>query len=127
LLKAILRQRPTDQTSHGMLAVLEYQQGNCAAAVPHFEKSSSLFDSHPSGLHAYGTCLMKLKQFDLAASIFQKKVALSPDDAQERRVLASVQLMAHKPESAVATLEPVMATGSADAGTLELAASAYED
>src|SRR4029077_18457074 len=33
LLKRVLRQRPSDQTSHGMLAVLEYQQGNCAAAV----------------------------------------------------------------------------------------------
>jgi tetratricopeptide (TPR) repeat protein len=127
LLKEILRQRPADQTSHGMLAILEYQQGNCAAAVPHFERSLSLFDTRPSGLHAYGTCLVKLKQFDRAASVFEKTVALNPDDAQERRVLAAVQLMAHKPQDAIATLEPVLAAGNPDAGTLELAASAYED
>ena len=127
LLKRALRQRPSDQTSHGMLAVLEYQQGNCAAAVPHFEKSSSLFEARPSGLHAYGTCLVKLKQFDRAVSVFEKTVALNPNDAQERRVLASVQLMAHQPQGAAATLEPLLASGNADARTLELVASAYED
>ncbi len=127
LLKRVLRQRPSDQTSHGMLAILEYQQGNCAAAVPHFEKSSSLFDARPSGLHAYATCLVKLKQFDSAASVFQKTVALNPDNAQERRVLASVQLMAHKPQDAMTTLEFLLGAGNADASTLELAASAYED
>ena len=100
-----------------MLAVLEYQQGNCAAAVPHFEKSLSLFEDRPSGLHAYATCLVKLKQFDRAADVFEKTVALNPDDAQERRVLASVQLMAHKPQDAVATLDPVLARGNPDAGT----------
>jgi tetratricopeptide (TPR) repeat protein len=127
LLKRVLRQKPTDQTSHAMLAVLQYQQGNCAAAVPHFEKSLSLFEDRPSGLHAYATCLVKLKQFDHAADVFQKALALHPDDAQERRVLASVQLMAHKAQDAVATLEPLLAGGGTDAGTLELAASAYED
>ena len=126
-LKEILRQRPADQTSHGMLAVLEYQQGNCAAAVPHFEKSLPLFDARPSALHAYSTCLAKLKQFDRAARVFEKTVALNPDDAGERRVLASLQLMAHKPQDALTTLEPLLATDNMNAGTLELAASAYED
>jgi tetratricopeptide (TPR) repeat protein len=127
LLKRVLRQKPTDQTSHAMLAVLQYQQGNCAAAVPHFEKSISLFEDRPSGLHAYATCLVKLKDFDRAADVFEKTVALKPDDAQERRVLAAVQLMAHKPQDAIATLDPLLAKGNSDAGTLELAASAYED
>jgi tetratricopeptide (TPR) repeat protein len=127
LLKRVLRQKPTDQTSHAMLAVLQYQQGNCAAAVPHFEKSISLFEDRPSGLHAYATCLVKLKDFDRAADVFEKTVALKPDDAQERRVLAAVQLMAHKPQDAIATLEPLLAKGNPDPATLELAASAYED
>jgi tetratricopeptide (TPR) repeat protein len=59
--------------------------------------------------------------------VFEKTVALKPDDAQERRVLAAVQLMAHKPQNAIATLEPLLAKGTPDPGTLELAASAYED
>ncbi|HEY7354636.1 MAG TPA: tetratricopeptide repeat protein [Terriglobales bacterium] len=127
LLKRVLQQRPSDQTSHGMLAVLEYQQGNCAAAIPHFEKSGPLFDSRPSALHAYGTCLVKLKQFDRATEVFRKSLAIDPNDGKERRVLASVQLMAHKPQDAIATLEPLLDGASHESATLELAADAYED
>lgn len=127
LLKRVVRLRPGDQTSHGMLAVLEYQQGNCAAAVPHFEKSGTLFDSRPSALHAYATCLVKLKQFDRAAEIFQKTLTADPENQQERRLLAAVQLMAKKPQEAIATLQALLQTANEDAATLELAASAYED
>src|SRR5580693_3388347 len=67
LLQRVLRGHPADQTSHGMLAVLEYQQGNCAGAVAQFEKAGALFDSRPDGLHAYAACLVKEKEFDKAA------------------------------------------------------------
>ncbi len=36
LLNRILKQRPDDPTAHAMLAVLEYREGNCQAAVAHF-------------------------------------------------------------------------------------------
>src|SRR6185437_3920894 len=52
-LERVLRLQPGDQTSHAMLAVLEFQQGNCAAAVPHFAKSGHTLDSQLDGLHAY--------------------------------------------------------------------------
>jgi tetratricopeptide (TPR) repeat protein len=126
LLQRVLRLRPTDATSHGMLAVLEYQQGNCGAAVVHFEKTGSLFDSRVGALHAYAICLVKLKQPERAARIFQRALALNPDDRRERRLLASVQLMARQPQDALATLEPLL-QGSEEVGTLELAATAYED
>src|SRR5579863_4615663 len=79
-LKRLLSLRPEDQTSHGMLAVLEYQQGNCAAAVVHFEKAGTLFDSKPDGLHAQAACLVKLKQFDKAVDVFRRAVALNSED-----------------------------------------------
>src|SRR3954453_7414403 len=126
LLEHLLQLRPNDLTSHGMLAVLQYQQGNCAAAAVHFEKSASLFDSRPPALHAYATCLVKLKRFDEAATVFQKSLALSPDDRQERQVLASIQLMAHRPQESLATLEPLLGSNP-DVQTLELASAAYED
>ena len=110
-----------------MLAVLEYQQGNCGAAVVHFEKTGTLFDSKVSALHAYGICLVKLKQADKAARIFQRTLLLNPDDRRERRLLASVQLMAHQPQEALATLAPLLEGSDEDIETLELAATAYED
>ncbi len=126
LLKHLLLLRPGDVTSHGMLAVLEYQQGDCRAAVPHFEKAAALFDSRVQALHAYATCLVRLKQIDKAAGVFQRALVLDPDDPRERQVLASLQLMAHKPEDALATLDSLLGT-SADPETLELASRAYED
>lgn len=126
LLQHLLRLQPGDTTSHAMLAVLEYQRGNCAAAVPHFEKASALFESRLPALHAYATCLVRLKQIDKAAMVFQQALALNPDDRRERQVLASLQLMAHKPDDALRTLDPILGA-NADADTLELASTGYED
>ena len=126
-LQRLVRLRPTDAVSHGMLAVLEYQQGKCKDAVLHFEKTGSLFDSKIQGLHAYATCLVRLKQFEKAAAVFQRALALNPEDRRERQLLASLQVMAHKPQDAITTLDPLLRTSTVDAETLELASSAYED
>jgi tetratricopeptide (TPR) repeat protein len=127
LLQRILRSHPSDTTSHGMLAVLEYQQGNCTAAVSQFEKVGTLFDSQPSALHAYATCLVKLKQVDKAAEVFQRALNLSPEDQHERRLLASIQLMGRHPQDALNTLKPLLQNqANPEAETLELAATAYE-
>ncbi len=125
-LQHLLRLRPNDVTSHGMLAVLQYQQGECTSAVVHFEKAAALFESKIPALHAYGSCLVRLKRFEKAIEIFSQAVALNPSDRRERQVLASVQLMAHQPEQAVATLSPLL-EASPDPSTLELASAAYED
>jgi len=126
LLQRVLRSRPDDITSHGMLAVLEYQQSNFSAAAVHFEKAAALFDSQPSALHAYAVCLMKLKEPEKAATVLQRAVALSPDDHRERQFLTSAQLLAHQPEAALATLGPLLRGSEIEPDTLELAATAYE-
>jgi len=125
LLERILRLQPSDLTSHAMLAVLEYQQGNCAAAVPHFAKAAPLFHSQLPALHAYATCLVKLKRTEEAIPVFQRTLAVS-DDQRERQLLASLQLMAHKPEDAIGTLGPLLGN-SPSVETLELASAAYEN
>lgn len=127
LLKRMVRLRSADSTSHGMLAVLEYQQGNCTSASANFAKAGSLFDTKPDALHAYGTCLVKLHRFEEASTIFQRTLDLNSGDPKERQLLASVQLMAHQPKQAIATLDPVLQTPNPDPRTLELAANAYED
>jgi tetratricopeptide (TPR) repeat protein len=126
LLSHLLQLRPGDPTGHAMLAVLEYRQGNCAAAVGHFERAGELLDSQLDGLHAYATCLVRLKQLDGAAKVFERAVALYPNEPRERLVLASLQLMAHNPQEAIATLGPLL-EANANAETLQLASAAYED
>lgn len=126
VIEHLLRLRPNDLTSHGMLAVLEFQQGQCSKAVTHFERAESLFEAQLPALHAYAACLVKLKRFESAANVLQKAVVLKPNDPRERKVLSSVQLIAHRPQEAIATLEPLLSTAP-DAQTLELASAAYED
>jgi tetratricopeptide (TPR) repeat protein len=126
LLERLLKLRPQDQIGHGMLAVLEYQQGNCSEAVNHFEKTGSLFDSKPDALHAWATCLVRLHQPDQAVPLLQRVLDQDPGDARERRLLASLELMAHAPQDALATLAPLLA-GSGNSDALELASAAYED
>jgi tetratricopeptide (TPR) repeat protein len=126
LLKHLLRLEPKDPTTHGMLAVVAYQQGDCKLAVTHFDKAGALFDSRPEGLNAYATCLMRQKDYDRAAEVFTRALALEPADRRERQVLAAVQLMAHHPQAAAATLDFILQVNP-DPQTLELAAAAQED
>ncbi|HUL35245.1 MAG TPA: tetratricopeptide repeat protein [Candidatus Eisenbacteria bacterium] len=127
LLNRLLQLRPGDPTANAMLAVLEYRKGNCAAAVSHFAQAEKLIDAQVEGLHAYATCLVKLKRFDEAIKTLQKAVALQPQDARQLQVLASVQLMAQKPQDALATLKPLLEVPKQDPGVLQLASRAYED
>jgi tetratricopeptide (TPR) repeat protein len=126
VIERLLRLQPNDQTSHGMLAILEYQRGDCSAAVPHFEKAATLFKSRLPALNAYGTCLVKLKRLEEASGVFGQALDLNPQDRRQRQVLASVQLMAKDPDKAITTLNPLL-SNAADAPTLELASAAYED
>jgi tetratricopeptide (TPR) repeat protein len=125
LLQRILRLRPADVTGHGMLAVLEYQEGNCAEASSQFEAAASLFASRPPALHAWTSCLIKLKRFDKAEEVMRQSLAANPDDRRERQVLASIQLMAETPQAALETLNPLLAPDP-DTQSLDIASAAYE-
>lgn len=125
ILEHLLKLHPDDLTSHAMLAVLDYQQGNCPSAVPHFEKALPVFEARPAGLHAYAACLVKQKQFEKAAAVLGSTLEANPQSASERLVLAAVQLMARHPEDCINTLAPLL-NAKPDAQTLELASQAYE-
>lgn len=125
LLQHVLRLRPNDETSHAMLAALAYRRGDCAAAIPHFEKSGSLTDSQPGAVAEYGDCLVRLKEAKKAITIFSRALAQPNADAGLRYRLASVQMMEQQPKDAISTLQPLL-QGKFDAEVVELAASAYE-
>jgi tetratricopeptide (TPR) repeat protein len=126
LLQRLLRIHPENPTTHGMLAVLEYQQGHCDQALPHFERAARLFQSQVDALHAYAVCLVRSKQLEKAATILKRTAELKSGDPQELRLLASIELMANHPEAAIAALEPLLSPGTQDVEALELASSAYE-
>jgi tetratricopeptide (TPR) repeat protein len=125
ILEHLLKLHPTDLTSHAMVAILEYQQGHCTSALPHFEKALPVFEQRPAGLHAYAACLVKQKQFSRAAEVFQRILQANPEDTAQRRVLAAIQLMSDDPQGAITTLTPLL-NAKPDVRTLELASQAYE-
>lgn len=126
VLERLARLRPENTTTHGMLAVLEYQQGHCDRALPHFERAAPLFQSQVEALHANAVCLVRSKQLEKAAAILKRTAELKPGDSQELRLLASIELMANHPDAAIAALQPMLSSDTQDVGALELASSAYE-
>jgi tetratricopeptide (TPR) repeat protein len=126
LLQHVLKLRPSDPTSHAMLAVVYGKRGDCASAVQHFELSGSLLESQPGALQQYGACLVRLKQSDKAISVFKRLLALDSANHDTREHLATVQLMAGRPKNALETLAPLLQENGPNSKTLQLAASAYE-
>ncbi len=126
LLHRVLQLRPNETTSHAMLAVLAYKKHDCATATHHFAQSGPLMESQPGALQMYGACLMDLRRTDEALPVFEKIVALHPDDSRARRSLASVQLASERPQDALATLQPILMVENPEVDTLQLAAAVYE-
>lgn len=125
LLEHVLRLRPQEATTHAMLAVLAYKNGDCATAVRHFSESEQVLPSQPAALQEYGACLLKVKQTDKAVGIFQQLLASQPDDPRARRGLAAVQLAAGEPQKALTTLQPLLESNP-EVATMQLAAAVYE-
>ncbi len=125
LLERVLRLRPQDLTTHAMLAVLAYKNGDCATAIQHFSQSEPILTSQPGALQEYGVCLLKLKQPDKAIEIFQMLLTSQPDDVRARRGLAAVQLSAGRPQDALTTLQPLL-DANPDVNTIRLAGAIYE-
>jgi tetratricopeptide (TPR) repeat protein len=127
LLNRLLEVRPDDPTANAMLAVLEYQSHKCSDAVPHFERASALVERQPDALHAFASCLVRLKRYDAAIDALRKSADLNPENSKDVQAIASVQLMAGKPKDALATLGPMLQSEKPDPGILQLASAAYED
>jgi tetratricopeptide (TPR) repeat protein len=127
LLNRLLEVQPDDPTANAMHAVLDYQAHKCSDAVTHFERAGALVNQQPDALHAFASCLVHLKRYDAAIAVLQKSLELNPADAKEVEAIASVQLMAGKPQDALATLAPMLHAENPDPGVLQLASAAYEE
>lgn len=126
LIYRILDQRPGDPTSYGMLGFLEYRENNCPQAISDFEKASQALANQPNGLGAYASCLATVGRYDDSIPVFQQALNLAPDDHRLRSNLAIAQWKANRNADALATLQPIIDSPSADENTLMLAADIHE-
>ncbi len=127
LLNKLLALRPSDPTTHAMLAAIAYRRKDCASAVKHFQASGAALSAQPVALQEYGECLVRLKRAEDAIPVFQQLMKASPDDARARYNLAAVQLWANKNQDAIQSLQPLLDTEKPDPDVLDLAAEAYEN
>lgn len=127
LLQRILKVQPDNPTAHAMLGVLDYKRRDCASAVKHFQAAKNVLASQPAALTEYGTCLVNLEKAEEALPVFQRLLEVQPNDPHARYNLAVVQLSAHHPQDASATLQPLLQSAQPDPDVLDLASSAYEE
>ncbi len=126
LLHRILVLQPANKTAHAMLGALEARQKQCGAAVADFAAASSLVDTQPDALMAYGVCLAQLEHHAEAATQFQKLLALQPASRTVRYDLALEQWRSSATVDPIATLQPLLDGQSPDANALRLAAAIHE-
>jgi tetratricopeptide (TPR) repeat protein len=126
LLHRILLQRPDDQTSHAMLGSLGFQHGDCAAAIEHFERSLSLVQRSTEAQREFGSCLFSQGDHRRAEEIFRRIAEQNPSEKNLLQ-LAVVQWKSKDFDAALATLQPLLTSSSADSKTFALAAQIAED
>jgi tetratricopeptide (TPR) repeat protein len=126
-LNLILQQRPSDPTSHAMLALLAYKHHDCATAVTHFAQSAQVIAAQPGALADYGSCLMDLDRATEAIPVFEQIVTQFPQNPRARIDLAVAQAAAHQGTDSLETLKPLLDAAEPDPDVLDLASAAYED
>ncbi len=126
LLERILKADPHDLTAQEMLAMLLKNQGDCRAANEHFAISSGQMGTHPETLEGYGYCLVQMKEFEKAITVFEELVALLPERSYPKYDLAVVLVTMNQNDAALKVLAPLLAEAQQDPDTLSLASQAYE-
>ena len=126
LLHRILLQRADDQTSHAMLGTLSFQHGDCSAAIEHFGHSPALVQKSVEAQRELGACLFSQGQHQKAEEVFQR---IAEQDSSEKNLLqlAFVEWKSKDLEAALTTLQPLLASSTADSKALSLAAQIAEE
>jgi tetratricopeptide (TPR) repeat protein len=126
LLKELISIKPEDPTAHAMLAVLAWQRGDCASALPHFEKASSLVQQNPEATREYASCLLAEGEAGRSVDLYRQLMNESPS-AQTRMQFAVALWKTKQLEEALTVLSPLVEAGSTNAHALALAAQIAEE
>jgi len=120
----ILALDPGNAIAHAMSGVLAFEAGDCRRSVDHFERARAETSDNPQAGPMYGACLVAVGRAGDAVGVFERLLARDPKSGKARFNLGYAQVLAHRDPDAVKTLEPLALAGNADAGALNLLASA---
>jgi superkiller protein 3 len=124
-LTRLLAVQPGNPSAHAMMAVLRFEQGDCAGALPHFAKARTLVADSPPARHQYAACLYQARQYAEAAEEFAALLQNGDDDAA-RFNLALALFQQRKFLEAAVQLQPLAARAVPHSAVLSLLADAYE-
>lgn len=110
-----------------------YAQAVLAARAKHFNLASRLlaragpaYAERPSGLLLAGVTEYAQGNFNLATDHLQRLLALQPDNARVRQLLAQAMYRTGDPLDALDMIKPIAIRGDADSYSLMIAARAFE-
>jgi tetratricopeptide (TPR) repeat protein len=125
-LDAILAIRPDDPTAHAMLAVLNWQKGDCQSAVDHFAKGGQQVETNQTAQMEYGICLIETGDTQKAEETFQRLMQQSGSE-MSRQQYAYAAWKNKDYAHALDALAPLVTTPSANSSALRLAAQIAEE
>jgi tetratricopeptide (TPR) repeat protein len=125
LVNQVIKLRPADETGYAMLGAIDARAGDCADAVENYAKAPTRVHQSPPALRQYGSCLSNLGRAADAVPLLSQLLILQPNRAN-RIALARAEAAAKDNTAALATLQPLLDTGSRDDAAFLLAARLAE-
>ena len=125
-LEKILAIQPDNATAHAMMAVVAFEQQDCAAAVEHFAQGGAATRRNPVVLGQYGRCLFLVGRPGDAAEVFRQLVAAQPENDTFRHNLGLSLHESDRHAEAIEVLRPLADAPKPDSDVLSLIADAYE-
>ena len=125
MLREVIKLRPADETGYAMLGAIDARNGDCVGAVENYAKAASRVNGSAAALRQYGGCLVSLERPAEAVPQLSRLLVLE-DSSTNRIALARAQAAAKDRAAALATLQPLLGTGSRDSVAFLLAAQLAE-
>ena len=122
LLERILKQRPSDETSHAMLAAVAFKKGDCEVARSEYAKGRASAEEYDE-LKEFGACLVMHKRTQEAVPVYEQLRELQPQNDEALYELATVHFLnGNYPE----VIKILSSEKEHNGGSLELEGEAYE-
>jgi len=110
ILEHITALQPTNLPAQAMLASALRNDGNCQAALPHFEVSRAAFTDRTEWMEGHAFCLAATGDYASAIAQYKELQTAHPDDIYVDDI-AVLEWRSGNEREALATLEPLLSAG----------------
>ncbi len=107
---ALVADAPRSAKAHFELAGFRMRSGDCAAAVPSFQRALELFPRFPLAQQGLAACLARLGDFAGARALYQSMAQADPGDRELAEALARVCQELGDRECAITALRRLLAS-----------------